>query len=54
MLGVGLGADGLQSYLYPESLERLGITDYELLMSELVDFVAQAEAELSEMEEAFQ
>jgi len=54
MLGVGLGADGLQSYLYPESLERLGITDYEILMSELVDFVAQAEAELSEMEEAFQ
>lgn len=53
MLGVGLGADGLQSYLYPEALERLGITEYEVLMSELVDFVAQAESELSEMEEAF-
>lgn len=54
MLGVGLGADGLQSYLYPEALERLGVTDYESLMSELVDFVAQAETELAEMEEAFQ
>ncbi|MGI6252028.1 MAG: HDOD domain-containing protein [Synergistaceae bacterium] len=54
MLGVGIGADGLQSYLYPETLERLGITEYEELMSELVDFVAQAETELSEMEEAFQ
>ncbi len=53
MLGVGIGADGLQSYLYPESLQRLGITDYESLMSDLVDFVAQAEQELSEMEEAF-
>jgi hypothetical protein len=53
MLGVGLGADGLQSYLYPEALERLRITEYEELMSELVDFVAQAENELSEMEEAF-
>jgi putative nucleotidyltransferase with HDIG domain len=54
MLGVGIGADGLQNYLYPEVLERLGISDYEMLMSDLVDFVAQAEAELSEMEEAFQ
>ncbi len=54
MLGVGIGADGLQNYLYPEALERLGITDYETLMSDLVDFVAQAEGELSEMEEAFQ
>ncbi|MFA7621061.1 MAG: HDOD domain-containing protein [Aminobacteriaceae bacterium] len=53
MLGVGVGADGLQSYLFPESLERLGVSDYEMLMSELVDFVAQAEEELSEMEEAF-
>ncbi|MDI9371062.1 MAG: HDOD domain-containing protein [Synergistaceae bacterium] len=53
MLGVGIGADGLQSYLFPESLERLGIEDYETLMSDLVDFVAQAEEELSEMEEAF-
>ena len=54
MLGVGVGADGLQSYLYPEALERLGVDDFELLMSDLVDFVAQAEAELIEMEEAFQ
>ncbi|GAB1399207.1 HDOD domain-containing protein [Aminivibrio sp.] len=53
MLGVGLGADGLQNYLYPEVLERLEITDYEELMSSLVDFVALAEAELAEMEEAF-
>ena len=34
-------------------LERLGITDYEELMSSLVDFVALAEAELAEMEDAF-
>jgi len=51
MLGVGLGADGLQNYLYPEPLERLGIQDYETLMSELVDFAGQAAQEMADMRE---
>ncbi|MDR1875415.1 MAG: HDOD domain-containing protein [Synergistaceae bacterium] len=51
MLGVGLGADGLQNYLFPEPLERLGIRDYEALMSELVDFAGQAAQEMADMRE---
>ena len=51
MLGVGLGADGLQNYMYPEPLERLGIQNYEALMSELVDFAGQAAQEMADMRE---
>lgn len=51
MLGVGLGADGLQNYMYPEPLERLGIQNYETLMSELVDFAGQAAQEMADMKE---
>ena len=49
MMGIGLGADGLQNYMYPESLERLGIKNYEALMSELVDFASQAAQEMMDM-----
>ncbi|MDD2205787.1 MAG: HDOD domain-containing protein [Aminobacterium sp.] len=49
MLGVGIGAEGLQNPLYPEVFERLGISDYELLLSEIVDFVSVATQELEEM-----
>jgi HD-like signal output (HDOD) protein len=51
MMGVGIGADGLQNYLYPESIERLEIKDYEALMSELVDFAGQAAQEMADMKE---
>lgn len=51
MLGVGLGADGLQNYMYPEPLERLGIENYEALLSELVDFAGQAAQEMADMKE---
>lgn len=51
MLGVGLGADGLQNYMFPEPLERLGIQNYETLMSELVDFAGQAAQEMADMRE---
>ena len=51
MLGVGLGADGLQNYMYPEPLQRLGIQNYEALMSELVDFAGQAAQEMADMKE---
>jgi hypothetical protein len=48
MLGAGLGADGLQYSVWPESLERLGLSsDVEVLMSELVDLMAQVDQELS-------
>ena len=40
MLGIGIGADGLQSYMYPEPLARLGINDFESLMSDLVEFAS--------------
>jgi putative nucleotidyltransferase with HDIG domain len=49
MMGIGLGADGLQNYMYPEPLERLGITNYEKLMSELVDFAGDAAQEMADM-----
>jgi hypothetical protein len=51
MMGVGLGADSLQNYMYPEPLERLNIRDYESLMSELVDFAGQAALEMEDMKE---
>jgi HD-like signal output (HDOD) protein len=49
MMGIGIGADGLQSYMYPEPIERLGIQNYELLMSELVDFAGEAAQEMADM-----
>ncbi len=45
MLGLGLGADGLQSNISSGSLERLGITDFESLLSESVDLISQVEEE---------
>ncbi|HOO64471.1 MAG TPA: HDOD domain-containing protein [Synergistaceae bacterium] len=45
MLGLGLGADGLQSNISPGALERLGITDFETLLSESVDLITQVEEE---------
>jgi putative nucleotidyltransferase with HDIG domain len=48
MLGAGIGADGLQYSVWPDSLERLGLSsDVEALMSELVDLMAQVDEELS-------
>jgi len=49
MMGIGIGADGLQNYVYPEPLERLGISNYEMLMSELVDFASEAAQEMADM-----
>lgn len=49
MLGVGIGADGLQNYMYQEPLERLGIQNYEDLMSGLVDFAEEAAREMGDM-----
>jgi HD-like signal output (HDOD) protein len=49
MMGIGIGADGLQNYMYPEPLERLGINKYEQLMSELVDFASAAAQEMADM-----
>jgi hypothetical protein len=45
MLGLGLGADGLQSNISPGALERLGVTDFETLLSESVDLISQVEEE---------
>ena len=45
MLGLGLGADGLQSNISPGALERLGVTDFEMLLSESVDLISQVEEE---------
>ncbi len=50
MLGVGIGADGLQNPLYPEVIGRLGIENCEELLSELVDFVQVAAEELETWE----
>ena len=49
MLGIGLGADGLQTVMYPEPIERLGLTNFEELMGEVVDFVGTISAEMSAM-----
>jgi len=49
MMGIGIGADGLQNYMYTEPLERLGISNYEQLMSELVDFASEAAQEMADM-----
>ena len=49
MLGIGLGADGLQTYMFPEPLERLGITNFEDLMADLVDFAGRVAQEMADM-----
>ena len=49
MLGIGLGADGLQTYMFPEPLERLGVSNFESLMSDLVDFAGKAAQEMADM-----
>lgn len=49
MLGVGIGADGMQYNMSPDSLERLGITDRtEEIMGEFVDILSALEEELTE------
>ena len=49
MLGIGLGADGLQSYIFPEPLERLGITNFESLLSEMIDFAGSVATDMGDM-----
>lgn len=49
MLGIGLGADGLQAYLFPEPLERLGLTNFDSLMAEMVDFVSSVANDMGDM-----
>ncbi|MBQ9419704.1 MAG: HDOD domain-containing protein [Synergistaceae bacterium] len=49
MLGIGLGADGLQAYLFPEPLERLGITNFESLLAEMIDFASSVASDLGDM-----
>ena len=46
MMGIGVGADGLQNYMYPEPLARLDIDNYELLMADIVDFASEATQEM--------
>ena len=49
MLGIGLGADGLQAYIFPEPLERLGITNFESLFSEMIDFAGKVATDMGDM-----
>ena len=49
MLGIGLGADGLQAYIFPEPLERLGITNFESLFSEMIDFAGKVASDMGDM-----
>ena len=49
MLGVGLGADGLQAYMFPEPLERLGIDNFDNLLAEMVDFVSSVANDMEDM-----
>ncbi len=47
MLGVGIGADGMQYNISPDSLERLGIAEQtEELMGEFVDILSSMEDEI--------
>lgn len=46
MLGVGIGADGMQYSISPDALERLGIAeDTEILFGEFVDIISTMEEE---------
>ena len=49
MLGIGLGADGLQAYMFPETIERLGIKNFDGLLSEMVDFVGNVVNDMGDM-----
>ena len=49
MMGIGIGADGLQNYMYHEPLKRLGIDNFEGLMAELVDFASETAQEMADM-----
>ena len=49
MLGIGLGADGLQAYMFPEPLERLGITNFESLLAEMIDFASSVASDMGDM-----
>ena len=49
MLGVGIGADGMQYNISTESMERLGIEDsIENIMGEFVDFLSTMEDEVKD------
>ena len=49
MLGIGLGADGLQAYMFPEPIERLGIKNFDSLLSEMIDFASNVAADMGDM-----
>ena len=49
MLGIGLGADGLQAYMFPETIERLEIKNFDGLLSEMVDFVGDVSNDMGDM-----
>ena len=49
MLGIGLGADGLQAYMFPEPIERLGITNFDSLLSEMIDFAGNVSNDMGDM-----
>lgn len=49
MLGIGLGADGLQAYMFPEPIERLGIKNFENLLAEMVDFAGDVANDMGDM-----
>ncbi len=49
MLGIGLGADGLQAYMFPEPVERLGITNFDSLLSEMIDFAGSIADDMGDM-----
>ena len=49
MLGIGLGADGLQAYMFPEPIERLGITNFDSLLSEMIDFAGSVSSDMEDM-----
>ena len=49
MLGIGLGADGLQAYMFPEPIERLGIKNFDSLLSEMIDFAGSVANDMGDM-----
>ena len=49
MLGIGLGADGPQAYMFPEPIERLGIKNFDSLLSEMIDFASNVAADMGDM-----
>lgn len=49
MLGIGIGADGLQAYMFPEPIERLGIKNFDSLLSEMIDFAGDVSNDMGDM-----